>query len=70
MFFDTHLHLIYPDRLEYPWLAGFEALNRPSTFDSYMQKARRSGISDCLHMEVDVGENLIRDETALIGLPS
>ncbi len=67
MFFDTHLHLIYPDRLEYPWLAGFEALNRPSTFDSYMQKARRSGISDCLHMEVDVGENLIRDETALIG---
>ena len=24
---DTHLHLIYRDRLRYPWLAGVAALN-------------------------------------------
>lgn len=66
MFFDTHLHLIYLDRLNYPWLADFEALNKPSTFESYVQKARRLGISDSLHMEVDIDETQIRDETALV----
>lgn len=66
MFFDTHLHLIYPDRLSYPWLKDVQTLNRPSTFDTYLQKAGRLGISDCLHMEVDIAENQIRDETALV----
>jgi len=66
MLFDTHLHLIYPDRLSYPWLADVAALNRPSTFDSYMKKARRLGITDCLHMEVDIEEGQIRAETAMV----
>jgi predicted TIM-barrel fold metal-dependent hydrolase len=66
MFFDTHLHLIYPDRLSYPWLANVPALNRPSTFDSYMQKARRIGIAACLHMEVDVDPAQIPRETELV----
>lgn len=74
MFFDTHLHLIYPDRLSYPWLKSVAALNTPSTFDTYMQKARRLGIGDCLHMEVDIDPAQITQETELvadlIALPS
>lgn len=66
MFFDTHLHLIYPDRLFYPWLADFKALNRPATFDNYQQKAQRLGIQTCLHMEVDIAEDMIRAETAMV----
>ena len=66
MFFDTHLHLIYPDRLNYPWLASVPALNKPSTFGTYMQKARRLGISDCLHMEVDIDPAQIPQETELV----
>jgi predicted TIM-barrel fold metal-dependent hydrolase len=54
MLFDTHLHLIYPDRLSYPWLESVPELNAPSTFTSYSKKAKRLGISGCLHMEVDV----------------
>ncbi|WP_428544001.1 amidohydrolase family protein [Profundibacter sp.] len=66
MFFDTHLHLIYPDRLSYPWLADFPALNKPSTFDDYLRRARRLGITDCLHMEVDVAPTQIGRETELV----
>lgn len=66
MFFDTHLHLIYPDRLTYPWLASVPALNRPSTFESYLQKARRLGITDCLHMEVDIDPTQIPQETEMV----
>ncbi|WP_204115262.1 amidohydrolase family protein [Shimia biformata] len=67
MLLDTHLHLIYKDRLEYPWLDGFEALNRDNRFDAYTRDAARLGIMGCLHMEVDVAEDRIEDETALIG---
>ncbi len=66
MFFDTHLHLIYPERLTYPWLKDVPALNHPSTLDSYMHKARRLGITDCLHMEVDVDPKQIELETELV----
>ena len=66
MLFDTHLHLIYPDRLTYPWLSDVPALNRPSTFEDYLQKARRLGITDCLHMEVDIDPDQIRDEISMV----
>lgn len=66
MLFDTHLHMIYPDRLEYPWLSGVQVLNRPYRLDKYMQSAKRLGITGCLHMEVDVAETQIRAETALV----
>ena len=60
---DTHLHLIYLDVLRYPWLDGFDALNRDFTIDAYAAEARRCGIADALHMEVDVAEDRIEDET-------
>ena len=66
MLFDTHLHLIYPERLRYPWLDNFEFLNKPSKYDEYMIRASRLGIKGCLHMEVDVAENLICEETGLV----
>ena len=38
MLFDTHLHLIYPDRLSYPWLEAVPALNVPSTLPPTRKK--------------------------------
>ncbi|WP_431298675.1 amidohydrolase family protein [Tabrizicola sp. BL-A-41-H6] len=66
MIFDTHLHLIDRARLSYPWLAGLPPLDRDWDFDSYCQTAARLGITDVLHMEVDVAEADIDAETLKI----
>lgn len=66
MLFDTHLHLIYPEKLNYPWLKSVPELNGPNTLSSYSKKAKRLGISGCLHMEVDVAPQQIVKETELI----
>jgi predicted TIM-barrel fold metal-dependent hydrolase len=66
MIFDTHLHLIDRNRLRYPWLAGLPPLDRDWDFDSYCATAARLGITDVLHMEVDVAEDDIDAETAWI----
>ena len=66
MIFDTHLHLIYLDKLSYPWLDDFAALRKDSTYDHYATVAQRVGISGVLHMEVDVAENDIEAETAMV----
>lgn len=60
---DTHLHLIYPDRLAYPWLAGAPEINRPWSVESYWAEAAPLGIEAALHMEVDVPETQMLDET-------
>src|SRR5580704_13944372 len=60
---DTHLHLIYRDRLSYPWLAGVAPLNEDFRYARYALEARRAGITDALHMEVDVAEEDIEAET-------
>lgn len=61
---DTHCHLIYRDRLRYPWLAGVPALNHDFTLDDYLPQARAAGITDILHMEVDVAEEDLAAEAA------
>ncbi|MCV3269843.1 amidohydrolase family protein [Roseobacter sinensis] len=66
MLFDTHLHLIYKDRLSYPWLGDFDALNRDNPFEAYTRAAARLGISGCFHMEVDVAEAQIEEEIDVI----
>ena len=63
---DTHRHTITPDRLSYPWLAQVPQLNHEHSYATYAAQARRCGISDALHMEVDVAEMDIEAETALI----
>jgi predicted TIM-barrel fold metal-dependent hydrolase len=60
---DTHLHLIYRDRLSYPWLAGVGPLNRDCPYEAYAVEALRCGITDALHMEVDVTPDDIEAET-------
>jgi predicted TIM-barrel fold metal-dependent hydrolase len=63
---DTHLHLIYPDRLSYPWLKGAPAINRPWPVESYFAEAAPLGIEVALHMEVDVAEADIEAETRFV----
>lgn len=68
---DTHLHLIYPDRFDYPWLAARPKLNyRPWTLEDYFSEAVPLGIESALHMEVDVAEADMMGETEyVLGLP-
>lgn len=67
---DTHLHLIYPDRLSYPWLGNAPAINKPWTVEAYWAEAKPLGIEAALHMEVDVAEADIVPETEFVlGLP-
>lgn len=63
---DTHLHLIYLDKFSYPWLAGEPALNRQWDAPSYFAEAEKLGIEAALHMEVDVAEPEIEDETRFV----
>lgn len=63
---DTHLHLIYPDRLSYPWLAAEPAIDKTWTHDAYFAEAVPLGIERALHMEVDVAETDMLDETAFV----
>jgi predicted TIM-barrel fold metal-dependent hydrolase len=60
---DTHLHLIYRDRLRYPWLADVAPLDCDFPYETYAVEARRCGVSDALHMEVDVAPDDIEPET-------
>ena len=60
---DTHLHLVYRDRLSYPWLADVPALDRDARYERYAEEARRCGVTGALHMEVDVAEPDIEAET-------
>ncbi|WP_134680304.1 amidohydrolase family protein [Paracoccus ravus] len=66
MIFDTHLHLIARNRLSYPWLANVNRLDRDWSYAEYETVAQRLGITDVLHMEVDVAEADIDAETAYI----
>lgn len=66
MIIDTHVHLIYRDRISYPWLSGVQALDKDWHYDDYEQIARRIGITDCLHMEVDVADQDRDNETTLV----
>ncbi|HTJ88982.1 MAG TPA: amidohydrolase [Acidocella sp.] len=63
---DTHLHLIYQDRLRYPWLADVPKLNRDFRLADYMAQAPGLGIETALHMEVDVAEADQESETAFV----
>ncbi len=66
MIFDTHLHIVNRSRLAYPWLSSALALDRDWSFADYTATAARLGITDVLHMEVDVDSACIETETAYI----
>ncbi|WP_417434660.1 amidohydrolase family protein [Hoeflea sp.] len=67
MIIDTHLHVVDPSALDYPWLATVPALNQAWPYAAYELEARRAGIARTLHMEVDVAPERIEDETGYIG---
>ncbi|WP_274424706.1 amidohydrolase family protein [Chelativorans sp. YIM 93263] len=66
MLIDTHLHIIDQSALSYPWLAGVDALNRDFLYADYARQARRAGISQAMHMEVDVDPARIDNENAYV----
>lgn len=66
MIFDTHLHQVDRKRLSYPWLQDVPALDRDWSYEEYEATARRVGITDVLHMEVDVAETDMEAETAFV----
>lgn len=66
MIVDTHLHLIYRNRLAYPWLSSVPPLDADFTYDLYEREARRLGIVSALHMEVDVAPDQIERETDFV----
>jgi predicted TIM-barrel fold metal-dependent hydrolase len=61
---DTHLHLVYPDRFNYPWLSNAPAINKPWSAEAYFAEALPLGIEGALHMEVDVAEADMEAESA------
>ena len=66
MIIDTHLHIVDRSVLRYPWVAGVPELNRDFPYDDYAREAKRGGISQTLHMEVDVDPADIEAETAYV----
>lgn len=67
---DTHLHLVYPDRFDYPWLSDAPAINKPWTVEDYFAEALPLGIESALHMEVDVAEaDLLGESEFVLTLP-
>jgi predicted TIM-barrel fold metal-dependent hydrolase len=63
---DTHLHLIYLDKFSYPWLNSVPSLQCQWDWSSYWTEARALGIEAAIHMEVDVTEDEIDDETRFV----
>lgn len=63
---DTHLHLIYLDRLTYKWLAEEPPLNRQWNAPDYFTEAETLGIEAAIHMEVDVPVEQIDAENAFV----
>jgi predicted TIM-barrel fold metal-dependent hydrolase len=63
---DTHLHLLYPERLHYDWTAELPALQRSFHLQDYMSEAQSLGIGPALHMEADVRQADIEAETELV----
>jgi predicted TIM-barrel fold metal-dependent hydrolase len=63
---DTHLHLIYLDRLTYEWLVRVPPLKKQWDSQSYWAEAESLGIVSALHMEVDVLPQQIDDENAMV----
>lgn len=66
MIIDTHLHTIDMRRLSYPWLVKAPSLNRNYSYQDYETEAKQCGIISALHMEVDVAEADIENESAMV----
>ena len=66
MLFDTHLHLIERTRFSYPWLANVPELNHDASYTDYKRACTQLGIEQSLHMEVNVADEEIENESDYI----
>lgn len=64
---DTHLHLLYPESLNYAWTHGLPALSGPAYIETYEALAKPAHISAALMMEADVDASQIEAEIDLVG---
>lgn len=63
---DTHQHLWDLDKLPYSWTARSEKLNRSFRISDYLEAARGIEIVKTVHVEADIDEAFIPDETRYI----
>ena len=60
---DTHQHLWDPDLFRYSWLNSLPPLNRPFRMPDYLEAAKRLNVVKSVHLEADVDEPYMLDET-------
>ncbi len=63
---DTHLHLIAPDRLSYPWLAGAPKINRPFGLADFDAATGTVDVGAMVFLEVDVDPAHALDEARYV----
>lgn len=66
MLIDTHQHLIFPEKLKYPWAERFPPLLRQHGIEEYRRDCGSATVEKTLFMEVDVPETLQLAEVQLI----
>ena len=60
---DTHQHLWDLDLFKYYWLDGVPSLRRSFRMEDYLKAGEGLGIEKSVHLEADVDENFMLDET-------
>jgi predicted TIM-barrel fold metal-dependent hydrolase len=63
---DTHQHLWDLEKFSYSWLKGLPALNRSFRMQDYLEAARGLELYKSVHLEADVDESYMLDETRYI----
>ena len=60
---DTHQHLWDLDLFDYSWLASLPTLNRSFRMNDYLTAAKGLNVVKSVHLEADVDEPYMLDET-------
>ncbi len=63
---DTHQHLWDMDRFAFSWCKDIPSLNRSFRMQDYLEAIQGAGIEKSIHVEADVDEPYILDETRYI----
>lgn len=59
---DTHVHMLYPDKLSYPWCEQVPELNKGFFWEDYLSLVDGKGVAGSIFMEVDVSEHDMKKE--------
>ena len=64
---DTHLHLVYPNKLNYSWIKDVPALaNADFTIENYQSLVKHSGVAKAIFMETATDDDSWQDETRFV----